>query len=208
MAAVCHMRVIKDAQTNDPAANREKGTALARRALQLDQDDPNTLANAAMALCSFGEDIDVMIAVADRAVALHPSFARGWYIAGMLRTYAGDQEAAIERLETAQRFSPRGRVGFVGFNIGVAYFLMRHFEEAVRRMLLAIQSEPEFTSAYRFLASGYAHMGRLDEARAVLARLRQINPRAIYPQNPGQYRNLEQRELFVSGLRLARGDAE
>jgi adenylate cyclase len=179
MAAVCHMRVITDAQTDDPAADREKGMALARRALQLAQDDPGTLVNAAMALGSFGEDIDAMIAVVDRAVSLHPSFSRGWYIAGMLRTHAGDQEAAIERLETAQRLSPRGRVGFVGFNIGLAYFLMRRFEEALPRLQLAIQNEPEFTSAYRWLASCYAHMGRLDDARAVLARLREINPRAI-----------------------------
>jgi tetratricopeptide (TPR) repeat protein len=141
-------------------------------------------------------------------VSLHPSFSRGWYIAGMLRTHAGDQEAAIERLETAQRLSPRGRVGFVGFNIGLAYFLMRRFEEALPRLQLAIQNEPEFTSAYRWLASCYAHMGRLDDARAVLARLREINPRAIYPQNPKQFRNPEQRELFVSGVRMAMGDKD
>jgi adenylate cyclase len=148
-----------------------------------------------------------MIAIVDRAVSLHPSFARGWYIAGVLRTHAGYQEAAIERLETAQRLSPRARVGFVGFNIGIAYFLMRRFEEAAPRLLLAIQTEPEYTAAYRWLAACYAHMGRLDDARAVLARVREINPRAVHPTNPKQFRNSEQRELFVSGVRMALGEA-
>jgi tetratricopeptide (TPR) repeat protein len=171
--------------------------------LQVAQDDPDTLANAAMVLAMFGEDIDAMLALVDRAVALHPSFARGWYIAGMLRNFAGQQEAAIERLETAQRLSPRGRVGFVGLYIGIAYFLMRRFQEAAPRLLVAIQDEPEHTAAYRWLTSCYAHMGRLDLARALLARLREINPRAIYPTNPEQYRNPEQRELFVSGVRMA-----
>ena len=83
---------------------------------------------------------------------------------------------------------------------------MQHFDEAGARLLLQIQTEPEFTAASRFLASCYAHMGRLDEARAVLARLREIDPRAVYPSNSDVFRNPEHRELLLSGLRLAMGE--
>ena len=208
MAAICHMRVIQEAQTDDPAADREKGMSLARRALQLAEDDPGTLANAAQVLAAFGENIDTMIAIVDRALSLNPSFARGWYTAGMLRNMAGQPAAAIERLETAQRLSPRGRFGFAGVQIAVAYFFMRRFQEAARRLLLEIQAEPEYSMSYRFLASCYAHMGRLDDARAVLARLREFNPRAASPTMPlAAWRGPEHRELFLSGLRLAAGGA-
>jgi adenylate cyclase len=44
-------------------------------------------------------------------------------------------------------------------------------------------------------------MGRLDEARAVVARLRAITPELV--PNAAQFRNPEDRELFLSGLRLA-----
>jgi adenylate cyclase len=182
MAAVCHMRLIQDAQTDDPDADRKKGTTMARRALQLANDDPGTLANAGMALAAFGDDIETMMAIVDGAVALHPSFARGWYIAGILRNWAGQPEAAIERLETARRLSPRGRFGFVLFNMGQAYFFMRRFDQAVSWLLLEIQAEPEFTAAYRFLIACYAHMGRLTKReRRWLGCVRSIHAQCTRP---------------------------
>jgi adenylate cyclase len=48
-------------------------------------------------------------------------------------------------------------------------------------------------------------MGRLDEARAVVARLRAITALVVPGDLP--YRNPEDRELFLSGLRLAAGEA-
>jgi hypothetical protein len=49
-------------------------------------------------------------------------------------------------------------------------------------------------------------MGRLDDAREIVSRLRAITPIVIPSVIP--YRNLEHRELFLSGLRLATGEAE
>jgi hypothetical protein len=48
-------------------------------------DDPGIFANAAFALAAFGEDITAMMALADRALVLNPSYARGWHISGNLR---------------------------------------------------------------------------------------------------------------------------
>jgi adenylate cyclase len=48
-------------------------------------------------------------------------------------------------------------------------------------------------------------MGRLDEARAIVARLRAIT--ALVVPNDVPFRNPEDRELFLSGLRLAAGEA-
>jgi len=47
-------------------------------------------------------------------------------------------------------------------------------------------------------------LGRLDEARAIVARLRAITPVVVPSDLP--YRNPEDRELFLSGLRLAAGE--
>jgi hypothetical protein len=49
-------------------------------------------------------------------------------------------------------------------------------------------------------------MGRLDEAREIVERLRAITPVVVPSFIP--YRNPEHRELFLSGLRLAAGEAE
>ena len=68
----------------------------------------------------------------------------------------------------------------------------------------SIQEHPGSPVPYRFLAACYAHMGRLDEARAIVARLRAITPLVVPSDLP--FRNPEDRELFLSGLRLAAGD--
>jgi adenylate cyclase len=49
-------------------------------------------------------------------------------------------------------------------------------------------------------------MGRLDQAHAIIARLRAITPVLVPSDLP--FRNPEDRELYLSGLRLAAGDAE
>ncbi len=71
-----------------------------------DMPDPGVLANSTFVLAWFGEDIGTMLGLVDRALALNPSFARGWYLSGLLRTYAGMRDRAIEHVETAMRLSP------------------------------------------------------------------------------------------------------
>ena len=90
--------------------------------------------------------------------------------------------------------------------IGAAYFLGRRFDEAVPKLLLAIQDNPEFALPYRCLAACYAHMGRLDDAQETVARLRAVTP-AVF-QDATFLRKPEHRELWLSGLRLAMGEAE
>jgi hypothetical protein len=47
-------------------------------------------------------------------------------------------------------------------------------------------------------------MGRFDEARVIIDRLRALTPRVVPSDLP--YRNPEHRELFLLGLRLAAGE--
>jgi adenylate cyclase len=88
--------------------------------------------------------------------------------------------------------------------MGLAYFFKRQYEEGTAKLLLAVQDHPGFPSAYRHLAACYAHMGRLDDARAIVAQLRAITPVIVPSDLP--YRNPEDRELYLSGLRLAMGE--
>jgi adenylate cyclase len=201
-AAYCCYRLLADGRREDPAADRRKGTDFARRALQVADDDPGVLVNAALALAWFGEDIGAMIALVDRALVLNPSFARGWHISGNLRFWAGQCDLAIEHLETSLRLSPRARVGPSLLFIGAAHFLSRRFDAAVPKLLLAVQDDPSSPLPYRYLAACYAHMGRLEEAREIVKRLLAITSVAI-PPNARILRSPEHRELFLSGLRLA-----
>jgi len=202
-AAYCCFRLLRDGQSEDREADRLKGSDFARRALEVAGDDPGILANAAVALAYFGEDIGAMLV--DRALALNPNFARGWFISGQLRIWAGQPDIAIEQIEASLRLSPRARVSpGVAAGVGYAHFFSRHFDEAVPKILLTIQEEPSLAQPYRFLAACYAHMGRLDEAREIVKRLRAITPVVI--PDASVLRNAEHRELYLSGLRLATGE--
>ena len=200
-AALCCYRLCVDGTGTDRVTDSRKGADYARRALQAAGDDPGVLANAAMALAYFGEDLDAMMGLADRALSLNPNFARGWFISGQIRRWAGELDGAIEHAEIALRLSPHGQIGGVLNLIGGALLLSRRFEEAIPKLLLSIQANTGSPVPYRYLTICYAHLGRLDEARATLAKLRAITSEVM--PNLAHYRNPEHRELFLLGLRLA-----
>jgi TolB-like protein/class 3 adenylate cyclase len=205
-AAVCHLHLVRDGWAEEPETSRRKANDLARQALEVGENDPGILANAAAVLAQFGEDMGAMIGLIDRALALNPSFARGWYLSGLLRVFAGQPDVAIEHVETSLRLSPRERTGEPLSLMGMAYFVKRQFDEAASKLLLALQDHPGFPPSYRTLAACYAHMGRLNEARAIVARLRAITPLVVPSDLP--WRNPEDREFLLSGLRLAAGEVE
>jgi adenylate cyclase len=203
-AAFCCARLLFDDRSEDREADRLKGVDFARRALEAAGKDPGILAEAAVALAYFGEDIGAMIVLVDRALALNPNFARGWHSSGILRLWAGQPDIAIEHIETSLRLSPRARVGASLLDIGAAHFFSRRFDEAVPKLLPAIQEDPSFPDPYRILAACYAHMGRLDDAREIVKRLRVIT--SVVIPDASFLRNPEHRELFLTGLRLATGE--
>jgi len=206
LAALCHQLLATSDWTNDTEAHRREGIDLARRALRCAPDDPDVLANAAVVLGSLGEDIDVAIGSIERSLALNPSFARGWVWSARLRNFAGQPDLAIEHFKTSLRLSPRDRMGTFSLPLGTAYFLKHQFAEAAATLLASLEQAPSLPVGYQLLASSYAHMGRLDEARQVVKRLRAITPVVI--PTIILYRNPAHRELFLTGLRLAMGEAE
>jgi TolB-like protein/class 3 adenylate cyclase len=203
-AAICHYRCVVDGRSEDSEADGRKAVDFARRALTSAADDPHAIVNAATVLAFFGEDIGSMIALVDRALTLNPSYARGWYIAGTLRIWAGEPEAGIQLIETALRLSPRTRIGWATYMLASGYFFARRFDEAAPKLLLAIQEDPSYPLPYRLLAACYAHMGRLADAQGMVERSRAFTP-VVMPDNSHLrfLRKSEHRELYLSGLRLA-----
>ena len=65
---------------------------------------------------------------------------------------------------------------------------------------------PTYVTTSYFLASCYAHMERLDDARGILDHLRSIGSPLMPPPGLG-LRDPAQREFWLSGLRRAAGEA-
>jgi pentatricopeptide repeat protein len=206
LAAHCHQRCELMSWADDLEAARRTSVDLARRALRSAPDDPNVLSLAAVLLGYWGEDIDVSLRLVDRCLTLNPSHARGWHWSALLRVFAGQPDIAIEHFQNYLRLSPRDRMPTYLNGIGEAYFFSRRFDEAAANLLASLDLAPGFPITYRVLASCYAHLGRLEDAKEIVRQLRAITPAVIEPGT--RYRNPELRELFLSGLRLAAGEVE
>ena len=189
----------------------EEGTLERLKALRRELLDPKiaehhgrivktTGDNAAYTLAYFGEDVSAMIALGERALALNPSYARGWYVSAMMQLIAGKADVAVEHIERSLRLSPRDYIGVPTTIIGLAHFLNRRFEPAAQNFRLTLRQVPDWPSSYRFLAACYAHLRRLDDARAAIEQLRAMGA-AIVPRQA--FPNREVHELLISGLRLA-----
>jgi TolB-like protein len=203
-AAFCQQHIYICGWTNDLEATRAKGLDLARRALQAAPDDPFILANAAHALGLFGEDIATAIGLADRSLELNPSYARGWFVSGQLRMWAGQYDLGIEHLERTNRLSPREPRSSIYLLIGMGHFFARRLEKAAEMFDLELQQKPEWPPTLRFMASCLAHLGRLEKAQEMVKRVSAITPMVI--PYADHWRIAEDREFFLKGLRLAAGE--
>jgi TolB-like protein len=206
LAAQCRFALDTHAWADDRVKNCREGINLARRALQCAPDDPEVLARVAIVLGYFGEDIDMAIALVDRCLTLNPSFARGWYWSGVLRNWVGQPDLALAHFETFLRLNPRERYAFITYltGLGISLFFTRRFSEAVAKLRESTERGPNYVLPYRFLAACHAHLGRLDEAREIVEHMRGLSLDVL--ETGTRYRNLEYRELYLSGLRLAVGE--
>jgi TolB-like protein len=201
-AAVCRGRMLIDGYTEDREASRRAALAFADRALSAASSDPGVLANVALVLGDVGrEDISAAIALIDRALSLNPSSARGWFISGLLRVFAGECDAAIGCIEMSMRLAPRDPVGVPIYVMGLALFFSRQFETAAEKLRLAARSYPGWPLPYRALAACYAQAGRIPEARDIIRQLHAFGP--VDAHDVDRYRRAEDRELYLGGLSKA-----
>ena len=122
------------------------------------------------------------------------------------RAQRNQPEAAIEAIERARRLSPFDpRTFLYAQNIAIAHLAARRFEVAIEWADRALHDQPRTVGAMRVKIAANAHLGRLDEARAELARLLAIDPKLTIARYRAyaHFYAPEVRELHVTGLRLA-----
>src|SRR5215212_3318432 len=145
------------------------------------------------------------IALIDRALELNPSYAIGWTRSGWLRLWAGHNAVAVEHFEESLRLNPL-RKAPATYGIAVAHFFARRLEIAATKLRLSLEENSGWAPCYRFLASCYAHLGRLEDAHSTVAKLRQITP--VLVETAEHWRIPEDREYYLKGLRLAVGQMD
>jgi adenylate cyclase len=177
LAGVSHMQNVILDYAIDPQFDRTEAVRLLRLALSVYDDDPDTLAMAAMTSAFMVGDTESEIEMADRAVALNPNSFRAWSCRGQVYRTAGLPEEAVQSFERAMRMSPTDPLlhrALVG--MGQAFIELCRFDEAIVAGKKALRQHPFYSPAYRCLASAFAHLGRDAEAREAAARVLELDP--------------------------------
>lgn len=162
----------------DARADLAEGLAAATKAIQSDERDP--YAHYALAIASvFAARTAQGIRAAQRAVELAPGFALGHLVLGMARLHTGDAAGAVDSLEQGLRLNPFDPQNFVWqHTLSTSLLLAGDPAHGLEAALRAQEIRPDWSPAVDAAARCLVALGRRDEARACIARARELPPAA------------------------------
>ena len=206
MAAWCYFWRKINGWMADREGEIADGARLARRAVELGNDDAVALARSGHALAHLVGDVDGGIALTDRALVLNPNLAAAWFLGGFLRIWSGAQDEAIERFARAMRLSPLdSEIYRMQAGTAMAHLLAGRFDAASSWAEKAVSDLPSFLIAVGIIAASHALAGRMEEARRAMDHLRQLDPalRISSLQDWLPLHRSADLALFADGLRTA-----
>jgi tetratricopeptide (TPR) repeat protein len=206
MAARIHAQRKAFGWPSFPDTSKAEVEKLARRAAVLGKDDAVALTMAGIALGYFCGDLDSADSLITRALSLNPNLASAWLFGGWVKVWAGESEAALERLAHALRLSPQDPQMFnIHTAIAAAHMISGDFEKAQSDSAAAVENQPNYALAYIILAASAAHRGHLVAAQRAVQELLQIKPGFTATSVADMFpaRNTEYLANLVDGLRKA-----
>jgi adenylate cyclase len=155
-----------------PAA-LDRALELAETAVRLDARLPQTRAQLGYVLL-WKRQHDAAIAEFERAFALNPNFIDHRFALALI--YVGEPASAIKVLEANMRLDPFVQPIYSSAVMGLANYMLKHYGEAVRCLRESALRLPTLQFFHHYLASAYAQLGQLEEARKEAAEVLRINP--------------------------------
>ncbi|MBZ9807147.1 MULTISPECIES: winged helix-turn-helix domain-containing tetratricopeptide repeat protein [unclassified Mesorhizobium] len=178
-AAMCHHCFFLRAGLQE--ANREASIRHARLAILHGQDDASALTLAGFSIGMDGHDRKAAFTALEAALAVSPSSALTYILGSVILGWSGEAEQAIEWSERGMRLSPFDPWAFAAFDAQAMSHLLRgRYDEACRAAYRSVQANPAHSITYVQLAAALAKLGRLDEAAAAAARVRELHPTFRY----------------------------
>ncbi len=179
---------------------------LARRAVELGQDDAVALCTAGFALADVVNELDDGDDLIDRALTLNPNLAMAWIFSGWVKISLGNPELAIERLTHAMRLSPQDPYYFgARAAMASAHLAAGRYDEALSWAEMAMRTKPGYLLAPLIAAASAALAGRGDAMRKAMMLVRQNDPQLTLSNLKEVISYLQPAEFarWQEGLRLA-----
>jgi adenylate cyclase len=147
---------------------------------------------------------DEALVAGEKAIALGPSSADSYHIAGMIHGYAGDFRKAAQYEEQAQRLSPlrrnESRVDEARARFHLGDLAAAH--DIASRVLI---ERPRWLTAQTVLLAALWNLGREDEARSTIRTILANHPNLTASRwaQGLPYRRQKDRDALITPLRLA-----
>ena len=175
-AALAHVLDIFNQWSDDGKASIAAALRIAERSVALDAQDPSCHGALGWARI-FSQQTERAAEAFERAIALNPSFAWGYWGLGAALYSLGRSDDAVGMIEKAIRLSPRdSSLSLMLQNLGMAHFVAGHYTDAADAARRAIALRPDQPAHHRLLAACCGHLGQLDEARVALAEMARLTP--------------------------------
>ena len=117
----------------------------------------------------------------------------------------GQTDEAIVHFEQSLRMSPRDPFNsFFAVGRAVAHYLADQYDQAIKWARHGLELRPAYLGAHRILCASLAQAGQIQEAKATMAALRQMQPNLsidwVRQSLPHTARRMEK---FIEGMRKA-----
>jgi adenylate cyclase len=163
------------------------------------------LAVAAFTIVGLGGGLEETLELANRALRLHPNSSTVCTNCAWVFTYSGEYERALNLLNTARRLNPLDPRGYLMNNAtAAAHFFAGHFEETERWTRRSLEKWPAHPVSLRYRAAAFVHLGRIEEARAIISELLSVQPNSTLARS-GHVRHSDPAKLrlYLGALRAA-----
>jgi tetratricopeptide (TPR) repeat protein len=177
---------------------------LATRAIEVGKDDPDALWMGAMTIAYLGAEHLMAATALERSLALNPNSAHAWMANGFVSCFRNLPGPSLVAFQRAMRLSPLDPLSwaFTG-GIAFAHVAAGRYEDAIEWADRCLREQPRYSPLFRAKAVSYAHLGRITEAKAAVARLLELQPGITLATFTMPKVAAELTAIYVEGLRKA-----
>ncbi|MBT8363818.1 MAG: tetratricopeptide repeat protein [Deltaproteobacteria bacterium] len=197
-----HFRNVSDGWTEFIEQALQLAVDLARKALELD-DAMASAYNLLGSVHIFQGQYELAINEMHRAIKLNPNNSESHAILGWGLLWFGRTDEAIQALEKTIRLDVRSKQVVSLFHLGLAYYLKGKYHKALDRLEKGVVQDPDYIGYHIALAATYAQLGRTADAEREAANTLRRNPFFELGSFGNAYRNPDDREKILAGLRKA-----
>jgi TolB-like protein/class 3 adenylate cyclase/Tfp pilus assembly protein PilF len=173
--SLCYNFAAQSHWTQDVSAARAESLALARQAVADDPRDPHAhfaLGVACMNVRRLPEAIQEL----REAVRLNPSHAFAHANLGQVFNYLNRPEEGLPQVELALRLNPHDPRRFMWLPyVATSHYLSRRYKACLEASEQALLANPDYPHAVRYMVAALGQLGRVAEARPLLALLRRYD---------------------------------